>query len=79
MFEMTTGMLLSGLVIGGVGLWLCLHGKREREPATLLAGIGLSVLPMAAHTVLALWGLSAACVVALVAIRKLTPQGAPIA
>jgi len=79
MFEMTAGMLLSGLVIGGLGFVLFLRGKREREPATLLGGIGLSVLPLGVHSVGLLWLLALGVVGGLVLLRRFGAQGSPAA
>lgn len=55
MLDLSMGMLISGTIIGGVGLVLLLRGKRESEPSSLLAGLALSVLPLVMHSVGMLW------------------------
>ena len=79
MFEMTTGMLISGLVIGGVGFVLFFRGKREREVGTLLAGLGLSVLPLAVHSTGVLWLATAGVCGGLFLVRRFGGEGSPVA
>ena len=76
---MSEGMLLSGLVIGGVGFVLFLRGKREGSLGTLLAGIALSVLPMLMHSVGMLWLASAGLVGGLGLMRRFGSDGGPVA
>ncbi len=77
--DLSTGMILSGLVLGGVGFVLFWRGKRESQPVTLLAGIALSILPMVMHSVLALWLASAGVVGGLGLLRRFAGSAGPIA
>ncbi|MCA9304864.1 MAG: hypothetical protein KC996_12155 [Phycisphaerales bacterium] len=79
MLDLSAGMLLSGLVVGGLGLWLFLRGKSEREVGTLLAGIGLSVLPMAVHTVWVLWLGTGLVLGGLYLLRRFGGEAQPVA
>lgn len=79
MLEMSSGMLLSGLVIGSVGFVLFLKGKRDRSAGTLLAGIVLSVLPMVMHSVGMLWLTSAGLVGGLGLLRRFGSDSGPVA
>lgn len=79
MLDMSAGMLLSGLLIGGVGAFLFFRGRRESEPSSVLAGIGLSVLPVAFHSVLFLWLASAGLLAGWAALRHLGSDPRPIA
>ena len=58
-------VLFSGLLIGAVGMGFFLHGKRNADLRTLLAGVAFSVIPFMAHTLLALWGITGLCASAL--------------
>jgi hypothetical protein len=78
-FELSTGMLASGLVIGGVGFVLFWRGKREGQPGTLLAGIALSALPMVLHSVGLLWLASAGVVGGLGLLRRFGGSARPVA
>jgi len=78
MFDMSGGMLLSGLVIGGVGFVLFMWGKRECSVRALVAGVALSVLPMVMHSVAALWLASAGVVGGLGLLRRFGSDGGPI-
>lgn len=76
---MSEGMLLSGLVIGGVGFVLFLKGKRDCSLGTLVTGIVLSVLPMVMHSVGMLWLASAGLVGGLGLLRRFGSNGGPVA
>ena len=54
-------VLFSGILIGTVGFGCFMHGKRNADLRTLLAGVALSIVPLFAHTLLALWGLTGIC------------------
>lgn len=58
-------VLFSGILIGALGLGFFMHGKRNADFRTLLAGVALSVLPLTAHTLLVLWGCTGLCASAL--------------
>ena len=70
MFDMSMGMIVSGLILSAVGLVLFLHGKREADFRTLFAGIALGILPMVVHSVLILWGISAAVLGGVWALKR---------
>lgn len=63
-------VLFSGLVIGAVGLGLFIYGKKAPDLPTLAAGCVLSALPMVAHSLLALWGVTALCAGGLYAAKR---------
>lgn len=53
--DLTMGVLMSGVVLGAIGLFMFMYGKREGEPVTLIAGVVLGVLPMVVHALVPLW------------------------
>ena len=56
MFEnLTTGVVVSGLVLGMIGFVVFLYGKREGQLVTLIAGLVLGILPMVMHGLVPLW------------------------
>ncbi|MEZ6241628.1 MAG: hypothetical protein R3B57_01145 [Phycisphaerales bacterium] len=79
MFDFSTPMLISGLVLGAVGVMFFFRGKSHQEPSSIIAGIALSVLPMALHSVLLLWGLSAAVIGGWAVMRRMGEGAAPVA
>lgn len=79
MFDMSAGMLISGLLIGGLGFLMFFRGKSEREIGTLLAGIGLSVLPMAVHTVWMLWLGTGLVLAGLYLLKRFGGESRPVA
>ncbi|MGP1273384.1 MAG: hypothetical protein ACTS22_08610 [Phycisphaerales bacterium] len=79
MLDLSFGVILSGLVLGGAGFALFLIGKRNGEPTTILGGLALSVLPMFVHALVTLWLLSAAVIGAMVLLRRTAGTGAPLA
>lgn len=76
---MTTGMLISALLIGAVGFVMLVRGKREAQAGTFLTGIALSVLPLLMHSVGLLWLASAGVVGAWGVLRRFGPTGGPVA
>lgn len=64
------GILISGMVIGVFGLAMFIYGKKAPDMGILFGGVVLSVLPLVAHTMLALWGIAGACGVGLVVLKK---------
>ena len=63
-------VLLSGVLIGAVGMGLFIYGKKSADYRALLMGVSLSVLPLLAHTMLVLWGLTGACAALMYAARR---------
>jgi len=55
------GLMLSGMLIGTIGFGMFLYGKKAEDLRVLFTGVALSVVPFVAHTMLILWGASAAC------------------
>lgn len=67
---LSPGMLLSGLVIGSVGLGLLIYGKKSGDMKCLGAGIALSVGPIFAPTVAIMWLIAGACLAGLYGLTK---------
>ena len=63
-------ILLSGVIIGSLGLGFFIYGKKSADFRALLMGVALSVLPLFAHSMLALWGLTGLCAGAMYAARR---------
>ena len=78
MFDMSPPMLISGLILSALGVMLFFRGKGAQEPSSVLAGIALSILPVATHSLLMLWGLSAVVMGGWAALRRLAQSG-PVA
>lgn len=53
--DLTMGVLMSGVVLGAIGFFMFMYGKREGQPVTLIAGVALGVLPMVVHALVSLW------------------------
>ena len=62
------GLLLSGLIIGTVGLGMFIYGKKRPEPKCLLIGIAMCVYPYFVSSVALMWVLAVACVAAAYAL-----------
>ena len=67
---MSTGVIMSGLLLGAIGFFMFMYGKREGQPLTLIAGIAVSILPMVMHSVLLLWVVSAVLIAGVVLHRR---------
>lgn len=63
-------VLLSGVLIGAVGMGFFIYGKKSADYRALLMGVALSVLPLLAHTMLVLWGITGACAALMYAARR---------
>jgi len=63
-------ILLSGVLIGAFGMGFFIYGKKAADFRALLMGIALSVLPLFAHSLLVLWGLTGLCATAMYAARR---------
>jgi hypothetical protein len=72
MLDLSTGSLVSGLILGMVGFLMFLYGKRNEEPLVLAGGIALSLLPMFLHAMIPLWAVSAAVLVVVILLRGST-------
>lgn len=64
-------VMLSGVLIGAFGLGFFIYGKKSADCSALAMGVALSVLPLVAHTMLLLWGLTGACATLMYAARRL--------
>lgn len=62
MFNMTTGELISSLIVGSIGTAMFVYGKKQQKFAALGGGIALCALPMFITSALLLWGLTAATI-----------------
>ena len=58
-------VLISGLLIGLIGVGVLMYGKKSMEPKCIGIGIALCVYPYFISSVLLLWAIAAACVAAL--------------
>ncbi|HED53907.1 MAG TPA: hypothetical protein ENJ00_06865 [Phycisphaerales bacterium] len=68
--DLTMGTIVSGSVLGLLGLFMFLYGKREGRPMTVIAGLILGILPMVMHAMLPLWLVSAGLVGGVVVHRR---------
>ncbi|MCA9271676.1 MAG: hypothetical protein KDA31_01390 [Phycisphaerales bacterium] len=59
---MTMGVIISGSLIGLVGFFMFLYGKREGQPLTLITGLVLGLIPMIMHAIVPMWIVSGALV-----------------
>ena len=59
---MTMGVIISGSLIGLVGFFMFLYGKREGQPLTLITGLVLGLIPMVMHAVVPMLIVSGALV-----------------
>lgn len=59
--DMSPGMLLSSLIIGGVGTVLLMYGKRAERLPPFVGGLAMCVFPMFVHSLLVMWLGAAAC------------------
>ena len=57
-------VLLSGMLIGAVGMGFFIYGKKNTDLKALLMGVALSVVPLLAHSMLVLWGVTGLCATA---------------
>lgn len=54
-------LLVSGLLIGLVGMGLFMYGKKAQEPKCLGMGIAMCVFPYFVHSILLMWAIAALC------------------
>ena len=67
---MDPGLLLSGGAISMVGLALFLYGKKMESINSLGVGLTMMVFPMFIQSVLWMWLIGAACIVALFILSR---------
>ena len=64
--DMSTGALIAGVIAGAISMGMVVYGKKQQRPLSLIAGLGLGVVPMFAHSALVIVGLTAATVAGVV-------------
>ena len=57
--------LTSGALIGLIGAAIFIYGKKQQNLRCLAGGVVLCVFPMFVTSLLAMWGIAAACLGAL--------------
>jgi hypothetical protein len=62
--------LISGALIGLVGMALFVYGRRSQEPKCLGAGIAMCVFPIFVSSLLLMWLLAGLCVLGAYALPK---------
>ncbi len=62
--------LISGALIGLVGMALFVYGRRSQEPKCLGAGIAMCVFPIFVSSLLLMWLLAGLCVLGADALPK---------
>lgn len=72
MMDMDNPLLLfSGILIGAIGMGFFIYGKKNGDPGALLMGVVLSVLPLMAHTMLVMWGLTGLSSAGMYLLRRM--------
>jgi hypothetical protein len=71
MFDMSPGMLISGLLLSSIGLFFFMHSKRMSDPVGIVGGILLMMLPLFMHSLAILWLVSVGVIGAVLAYRRL--------
>ena len=67
---MDTGPLLSGLLIGCIGMGVFVYGKRMTDIRALGCGVALMAFPYFVHSVILMWVIAAACIGGLWALLR---------
>jgi ABC-type maltose transport system permease subunit len=62
--------LLSGLILGGIGMVLFMYGKKQTDLRCIAAGAVLCIVPYVIGSMLVLWLVSAAILGGLIAWVK---------
>lgn len=62
--------LISGLLIGLIGMALLMYGKKEQSPAPIVAGLLLCIAPYFIASLLVTWLVTAGCLGGLFAISR---------
>lgn len=68
--DMTAASLLTGLVLGLVGMAMLMYGKKHQRAAPAIAGIALCVVPYLAPSVLAAWLIGSGCLAGLYIVSR---------
>lgn len=64
-------LLLSGVMIGAIGMGFFVYGKKQGEFMPMAAGVLMAVYPMFVSSLLVEWGIFAAIIAGFVAIRRM--------
>ena len=67
--------LLSGVLIGFIGLGLLIYGKKQQAPAPLIAGLALCIFPYFVASALLMWLIAAACLGGLYLLSRRAGTG----
>jgi hypothetical protein len=62
--------LMSGLLIGLIGMGLLMYGKKAQSPAPIVAGLVLCIAPYFMASLLAVWLLTVGCLGGLYALAR---------
>lgn len=62
--------ILSGLLIGLIGMGLMMYGKKAESPAPIVTGLVLCVAPYFIASLLVTWLLTGACLGGLYAVSR---------
>ena len=60
-----TGLLISGLIIGAIGMGVFMYGKKQGNLKCIAVGLGMSVFPYFVPSVLATWLIAGVCLAGL--------------
>lgn len=69
--DLTMGAIMSGLVLGLLGMVMLMKGKRDSDPLVLIGGIIISALPVLVHTIWLDWTIVGAILAGIVLFRKM--------
>jgi len=61
--NLTAGYVFAGFILGLIGMFLLIYGKKQGHFWHIVIGLALSILPMAVTDVLSLWACGAALTV----------------
>lgn len=62
--------LLSGVLIGLVGMTLFIRGKKEAQPSLLVGGLAMCIYPYFVTNIALIWTIFAACIGAMWWLRR---------
>ena len=64
-------VLFSGIIIGALGMGFFVYGKKSADLKALGLGVVFSILPLVAHSLLVIWGVTGLCASLAYFSRKL--------
>jgi LytS/YehU family sensor histidine kinase len=68
--DLSMGTVMTGLILGLLGMVMFMKGRRDSEPLVLLGGLLISAVPMVVHTLWLDWTLAGAVLAAIVLLRR---------